>query len=442
MAAPVSNLTAAITARMLAKPEGFDALYAVNKRKHKMIGLVDFLGGQSKAMEIDTNDGLISSMKMGDYMTNAVVATATQNGPNIDLTFSGSYNQFRTGFAVHDKNRKLAMVSAVGAGTMTISPLDNTLTAGTDFAVGTYCIESFNVSKTLSSTSPEYKQFLPDTLYNYLQISRESMTLSAMDYVSTYIDGTAGSKQHAAAMIQMEIALRKLADSIETRMFIGQAASAVTVVNGVSSGTGNTNGGIDWALTNRGGQLDVQSSLATSDYLLDILVNLREQTGMTSNHFLFIGGPRARQNMATALQPYKLTAGKNSVLEGAGLAVDGVNTTFGFVEFMDTWYMADPYADPQISTITGNRKLSDEFYIFCVQPTVDFYGGSAPLIRQCYKDTQGIQMTHVNGLVDNNGRRITGSTANSIDGVTVDFYTNSGIDIVDASGMYGFKLSA
>jgi hypothetical protein len=51
-------------------------------------------------------------------------------------------------------------------------------------------------------------------------------------------------------------------------------------------------------------------------------------------------------------------------------------------------------------------------------------------------------MTHVNGLVDNNGRRITGSTAASNDGVTVDFYTNSGIDIVDASGMYGFKLSA
>jgi len=109
---------------------------------------------------------------------------------------------------------------------------------------------------------------------------------------------------------------------------------------------------------------------------------------------------------------------------------------------MDTWYMADPYADPQISSITGTRKLSNEFYIFCVQPTVDFYGGSAPLIRQCYKDSQGISMTHVDGLVDQNGNRKTGATSNSIDGVTVDFYTNSGIDIVDASGMYGFKLSA
>lgn len=438
MAAPVSNLPAAMTARMLNKPEGFDALYAVNKRRHKMIGLVDFLGGQSKAMEVDTNNGLISSMKMGDYMTNAVVATATQNGTSIDLTFNGGYNQFRVGFAVHDKNRKLAIVTAAAAGAITISPLDNTLTAGTDFAVGTYCIESFNVSKTYSSTSPDYKLYVPDTLYNYLQISRESMTLSAMDFYKTYIDGTAGSKVHAAAMIQQEMALRKLADSIETRMFIGQAATGVSVVGG----TGNTNGGIDWALVNRGGQLDVQSSLPDTDYMLDILVNLREQTGMVSNHFLFIGGPRARQNMATALQNYKITAGVNSVLEGKGLAVDGVNTTFGYIEFMDTWYMSDPYSDPQLSTITGQRKLSDEFYIFCVQPTVDFYGGSAPLIRQCYKDTQGIQMTHVDGLINQNGQRISGSTATSTDGVTVDFYTNSGIDIVDASGMYGFKLSA
>lgn len=438
MGAPVSNLPAAITARLLAKPEGFDTLYAVNKRRHKMIGLVDFLGGQSKSMKIDTNNGLISSMKMGDYMTNAVVATATQNGAGIDLTFNGAYNQFKVGWAVHDKNRKLGIISAAAPGAITINPIGNTLTAGTDFAVGTYCIESFNVSKTYGSDSPDYKLYAPDVLNNFLQISRSSMTLSAMDYVATYIDGTAGSKEHASAQIQMELALRNLADSIETRMFIGQAVENVSVVGG----TGNTNGGIDWALTNRGGQLDVQSSLPTSDYMLDILTGLREQTGMVSNHFLFIGGPRARQNMATALQPYKLTAGKDSVLEGKGLAVDGVNTTFGFIEFMDTWYMADPYADPQISTITGTRKLSNEFYIFCVQPTVDFYGGSAPLIRQCYKDNQGINMTHVDGLVDQNGNRKTGSTANSIDGVTVDFYTNSGIDIVDASGMYGFKLSS
>jgi len=438
MAAPVSNLSAAVTARALAKPEGFDVLYAVNKHRHKMIGLVDFIGGQTKSLQIDTNDGLISSMKMGDYMTNAVVVTATQSGANIVLTFGGGYNQFRQGFAVMDKNRKLAIVTSASAGTITISPLDNTLTAGTDFATGTYCIEAFNVSKTLSSTSPEFKQYLPDTLHNYTQISRESMTLSAMDYVSTYIDGTAGSKQHASAMIQLEIAMRKLADSIETRMFVGQAASNVSVVGG----TGNTNGGIDWALANRGGQLDVQSALPDTNYMLDILVNLREQVGMTTSNFLFIGGARARQNMATALQNYKITAGTNSVLEGSGLAVDGVNTTFGHIQFMDTWYMSDPYSNPQISAITGNRKLSDEFYIFAMQPTIDFYSADAPLIRMCYKDTQGIQMTHVNGLVDNNGRRISGSTANSVDGVTVDFYTNSGIDIVDASGMYGFKLSA
>jgi len=438
MAAPVSNLPAAITARLLAKPEGFDTLYAVNKRRHKMIGLVDFLGGQSKSMQVDTVDGLISSMKMGDYMVNAVVATATQNGLGIDLTFNGAYNQFKVGWAVHDKNRKLGIITAAAAGAITINPIGNTLTAGTDFAVGTYCIESFNVSKTYGSTSPDFKLYAPDVLNNYLQISRSSMTLTAMDYYKTYIDGTAGSKEHAAAQIQMTLALQQLADQMETRMFIGQSVAAVNVVGG----TGNTNGGIDWALVNRGGQLDVQSSVPTVDYMLDILTSLREQTGMTSNHFLFIGGPRARQNMATALQPYKLTAGKNSVLDGAGLAVDGVNTTFGYIEFMDTWYMADPYSDPQISSITGTRKLSNEFYIFCVQPTVDFYGGSAPLIRQCYKDSQGISMTHVDGLVDQNGNRKTGATSNSIDGVTVDFYTNSGIDIVDASGMYGFKLSA
>jgi len=103
--------------------------------------------------------------------------------------------------------------------------------------------------------------------------------------------------------------------------------------------------------------------------------------------------------------------------------------------------MADPLANPQLSSITNQRKISDEFYIFCIQPTIDAYGADAPLIRMCYKDNQGISTTYVEGLIDANGKRIQGKTASSTDGVTTDFYTNSGIDIVDASGMYGFKLT-
>lgn len=441
MAAPVSNLTAAVIQRALQTPQGFDVLYGVNKRRHKMIGLVDFIGGQSKSMQVDTANGLISSMKLDDYKVKAVVATAVQNGTSLDLTFTdAAYNQFKVGFAVMDKNRTLGIVLTASAGAVTIGQLTQTLTAGTDFAVGTYAIEVFNVSQTYNSTSANYKKYLPDVLENYLQISRGSMQLAAMEYYQTYIDGTAGSKVHQSALLQQYLALKELADGIESRMFIGQAGTGLPVLPGGE--LGNTNGGIDWALVNRGGQLDTSASLLTQSYLLEILTTLREKTGMVSNHFLFIGGPRARQNAATFLQPYKLTAGKNSVLEGKGLAVDGVNTTFGYIEFMDTWWMADPYANPQLSSITGQRKISDEFYIFCIQPTVDAYSQDAPLIRMCYKDNQGISTTYVEGLVDANGKRISGKTASSTDGVTTDYYTNSGIDIVDASGMYGFKLSS
>lgn len=441
MAAPVSNLPAAVISRALQTPQGFDVLYAVNKRRHKMIGLVDFIGGQSKAMQVDTANGLISSMKLDNYKVRATIATCVQNGTSLDLTFSdASYNQFKVGFAVMDKNRTLGIVLTASAGAITIGQLTQTLTAGTDFATGTYAIEVFNVSQTYNSTSANYKKYLPDTLSNYLQISRGSMQLSAMEYFKTYIDGTAGSKEHAAALLQQRLALQELADGIEARMFVGQAGTGLPVLPGGE--LGNTNGGIDWALVNRGGTLDTQSSVLTQSYLLDVLTTLREKTGMVSNHFLFIGGPRARQNVATFLQPYKLTAGRNSVLEGKGLAVDGVNTTFGFIEFMDTWWMADPEANPQLSTITGQRKISDEFYIFCMQPTVDAYNADAPLIRMCYKDNQGISTTYVEGLIDANGKRIQGKTASSTDGVTTDYYTNSGIDIVDASGMYGFKLSS
>ena len=450
MAAPAgSPINASEIARLLASPKGFNALYVVNKRKHALIGLFDYIGGQSKALKIDSVNGVISGMKLDNYKTRSVITGApTLASGYLTVTVADSTN-FLLNYVVSDKMGNLGVVvDKPSTTTIKLGQVNAALTTSMFVSSGSnnYAVQLFNVSATQGSDKPNFIKYLPDVYQNnYLQVSRGAMTLNAAEFNATFIDGVQGAKNYQAAFMQYQVALNNFADGIEARMYNGQAATGVLLADG---STGNTNGGIDWAIQNRGGIYDTLSSFPSTDYILQTLVQLRENTGRPNSEFVFVCGPGAKFKIANALQNYKITAGKNSVLDGSGLAVDGFNTTFGYVSLMDSWYLGDKFWNPSVSGVTGNRKQSDEFYIITLDSTPDFFGAEAPMVRMCYRDEPGvagasITTSWVNGLIDKDGMRINNaSTANSLDQVTVNWYTNSGIDIVDASGLYAMKLSS
>jgi hypothetical protein len=453
MAAPAgSPINAQEIARLLASPKGFNALYAVNKRKHALIGLFDYIGGQSKALKIDSVNGVISSMKLDNYKTRSLITNTATAGPGsgqLTVTVSDNSN-FLINYVIADKMGNLGViVGKNGTTQLYINPVNATLTTSMFATSGAnnYAVQLFNISSTQGSDKPDFIKYLPDVYQdNYLQVSRGSMTLSAAEFNATFIDGVQGAKNYQAAFMQYQAALNNFADGIEARMYNGQAAANVALGN--SQQPGNTNGGLDWAIKNRGGIYDVLPSFPSTSQILDTLVQLRENTGRPNSEFVFVCGPGAKFQIANALQNYKITAGKSSVLDGSGLAVEGFNTTFGYVSLMDSWYLGDKFWNPSVSSITGGRKQSSEFYIITLDATPDFFGAEAPLVRMCYRDEPGvagasITTSWVNGLIDKDGMRINNaSTANSLDQVTVNWYTNSGIDIVDASGLYAMKLSS
>ena len=446
-----SPINAQEIARLLATPKGFNALYVVNKRRHALIGLFDYIGGQSKALKIDSVNGVISSMKLDNYKTRSIITSPpTLLAGQLTVTVTaGEGTNFIPNYVVADLKGNLGVIASVTANTIVLNPVNQALTTSMFATSGSnnYAVQLYNVSATQGSDKPGFKKYLPDVFQNnYLQVSRGAMTLNAAEFNATFIDGVQGAKNYQAAFMQYQVALNNFADGIEARMFNGQAAANVSLTNGTESG--NTNGGLDWAIQNRGGIYDVLNAFPSTNYILDVLTQLRENTGRPNSEFVFICGPSAKAAIALALQNYKTTAGKSSVLDGAGLAVDGFNTTFGYVTLMDSWYMGDKFWNPSVSSITGTRKMSNEFYILTLDATPDFFGAEAPLVRMCYRDEPGvagasITTSWVNGLIDKDGMRINNaSTANSLDQVTVNWYTNSGIDIVDAAGLYAFKLNS
>jgi hypothetical protein len=448
---PTTPINASEIARLLATPKGFNALYAVNKRKHALIGLFDYIGGQSKALKIDSVNGVISSMKLDNYKTRSFITASNPtivNGNQLLVAVTDA-SDFLLNYVVTDKMGNLGVVVNKTSNSITLSAVNAALTTSMftgGSTAGSYAVQLFNVSATQGSDKPDFIKYLPDVFQNnYLQVTRGSMTLNAAEFNATFIDGVQGAKNYQAAFMQYQVALNNFADGIEARMYNGQAAANVTLAG---SQTGNTNGGLDWAIKNRGGIYDTLASFPSTSYILEKLVELRENTGRPNSEFVFICGPSAKFKIANALQQYKITAGKASVLDGAGLAVEGFNTTFGYVSLMDSWYLADKFWNPSISAATTARKQSDEFYIITLDATPDFFGAEAPLVRMCYRDEPGvagasITTSWVNGLIDKDGMRINNaSTANSLDQVTVNWYTNSGIDIVDAAGLYAMKLSS
>lgn len=449
---PTSPINASEIARLLATPKGFNALYVVNKRKHALMGLFDYIGGQSKALKIDSVDGVISSMKLDNYKIRSTIFQATVfTSSQLTVTVTDGTG-FLVNHVVMDKNRTLGVITNVSGNVLTLKPITTTGSfISTDFAysnsIQNWVVQLYNVSATSGSDAPAHNKFLPDVFdNNYLQVSRGSMSLTAAEFNATFIDGVQGAKNYQAAFMQYQIALNNFADGIEARMYNGIPAKNVQL--GAGSMPGNTNGGLDWAIQTRGGIWDANNAFPSNDYIFDVLTQLRENTGRPNSEFVFVCGPSAKAKIALAFQPYKITAGKNSVLDGAGLAVEGFNTTFGYVTLMDSWYMGDKFWNPQMSSITQTRKMSNEFYIITLDATPDFFGAEAPLVRMCYRDEPGvagasITTSWVNGLIDKDGMRINNaSTSNSLDQVTVNWYTNSGIDIVDAAGLYAFKLNS
>ncbi len=101
-----------------------------------------------------TSDGSFSTPIKNVQNVQAQIATVTQSGPNLVLTFAdATYAAFRTKQKVEDSNMYEGYVVYSSPGTVTIAPLNNptTLTSGTHFKVGTTIRATGMIGATMNS---------------------------------------------------------------------------------------------------------------------------------------------------------------------------------------------------------------------------------------------------------------------------------------------------
>lgn len=437
-----TSLDAALVARGLEDPQGYTHLYQITNRRYGFTGLIGYLNRNTESIQVQGVEGKIYSMIQNPTNVYGQIASSTGTTTQLVLTLTDSaYNEFRTNWIVQDNlTGKQAYVSAHSAGSVTLVPSDGgTFTVGTHFAANNYVISMSNNSSDYNSGTTEKIYYAPQSQVNYLKIARDSSAFARRNFDKSFVD-RAWKGARPAMMLNQEFQMVQTFSRDMEKDFMYGLAVETYLPNGDRA---HQNGGLAWAIANREGGISVAASSAVSfdDDIKPALVQIRELTNRAKQEIVIIAGANARQRIVDQLQPYKLTAGTNSVLQGKGLDVEVIDTTFATLSFVDSIILNDPTVYPQISSITGTRIKSEEIFMIPIAQ-IEVNGGElAPPIRKCYFNFDGVKMYTKQGLVDSNGNPLS-TTFSEEDGFTSGLIRDNGIDIPAPIGFYHRYLTA
>lgn len=383
-------------------------------------------------------DGKYEKYKRGKTNIVASVATVTQSGNNLVLTFvDPTYDKFLLGDVVQDPNYVQGRIIAAAPGTITIAPYPGTtaLDATTQFQVATLCIFLFDASGTYGSTGKGNRFFLPQQYINYPSNTRESVTLTRADKVETYVTES-GSK---FAYVQAEVdCMNRFFKSMEFKYWFSQYG-APTASTYQGSVTGNR--GLRQSIVTDGVYMPMASA-PTADNLRDMLSQLGNRNTMSGQRFTGLIGRDALINIQnTMTQPYIQFAGSRNTFGGE--AVEGLNVMMYAIGDVRLDLIVAPILNDQdLSSPTSapgatGTKLSNSIYIVNFDdvpalggggmcPAIEkFHFGDKEILRKAVTGMTG-PMTDDTGMGSLDGFDL---TASDVDGYSVHFEANTGIDV-------------
>lgn len=342
--------------------------------------LIDALN-PSGSFSVESDDG---SMRVGFYPRQEVVATiatVTQNGANLDITWTDpNYEGFRPKVMVQDSDHWQGIVVSVSAGAMTIAPatyptaLDATLHFVAGRSVNTLQSGSANFNST--GLINLYKQ--PDYRLNYCAVARESHTVARREKFQSFIfDNVLMSY----TMGEVQMIQRFMKNKVKDMLY--SAPGTFNSVEGVT----NRYEGLRLAVLNQGGRFISQPALpTTTDVIVDLDFMASNDPAM-SQDFLWIMGRRMWSHINTIFggTNIQFTVSK-AVVNGNQLNFDIPQVTINgiTVKVMILGMFDDKVTFPTISQVAGaGLKESNTYAMINLAPIPDAVtGGLVPSVRK------------------------------------------------------------
>jgi hypothetical protein len=415
------------------------------QRPDKMGEVYDYSGGYNlftlildrinEKKRIDAAYGKTSKWVIGLPVTSAQIASATQSGSNVIITFTDpTYPFFRERDNVINNvsSNVRAIVTVTAPGTVTIMPaIDGEVILASNYPTNSYLTEQWN-THAYSNTGMTPIFEVPAETFNYTEIIRDSCRINRNDIQNSW----ATFKGKPWLFSQETRMMQRVAKKLEMQAMYGQMGFRTTEQTG-------SNGGLQWAIQDsvRGGISIPYTSAPTQAQFVDFMNQIANRYNQRNVEMTALVGRNFLSTIQSFTQPYILNAGIRNTF-GQDL-VKGIDTYMwaqaGWrVNFVLLPCLDDDLDFAQTTTIPGlTGTLASNFcYVIDTTPFMDVSGTSGmPGMQRIYHGENEVLYKVIPGVMDGGieagSPLFSGSlAANSTNETSCEFYTDCGVDIM------------
>ena len=283
--------------------------------------------------------------------------------------------------------------------------------------------------------------YIPEVFLNYLSVKREGHNWAATDGIKTRPKFVGGNWSDSG----IAMACQRLLKDIERSTING----VQTRYNSAIGGPQDCNGGIDWSIQNRGGQVSPMAAAPSQAQFENWLINIHDRKASAKPKMLMLGRQLYRwitQNFPNGfITQVNIDTGD---AKGVDMNYRRYNVAGMEVNLMtNIQVLQDPNFDPTLSALGGRRR---EWYGYCIDtdPVPVIGGGTRPAIEKIHFGESPFYAVFNAGIREfavgaQNGQQLmaaagatTSINANAIDGNSFQILYHGGVDMVGAySGM-------
>jgi hypothetical protein len=435
MASPVSNLSLRdnLIANSLDEREFAAMVYSSDFGYNKIQQLIDIMNPFGA---VSVENPKFEVAKLGNLSIAQTIGIAsTLTGTNLLVTFSQPNSNFRVKDIVYDSNLIGGRVAQVVSSTQIIlEPYTNTTwTVGTQFTAGMTAKVGFDASGNLGSRGKTSLTFSPETTYNYTGISRDTTVQYRRDRIKTYVKWK-GKNWYTS---QQELMMTAFSKMLEFKYMFSERKAGSGV-----EGDYNTTGGVRWNIINNGGKYFPISNNLTKASFDDILYQFSMTVANNSRKVVALMGKQAMFNIQTNItaDPIKFAGDRNTF---GGMNVMGWDVMkYGIggmeIDFVNYPLFDDPTLFPELSTITGQPKMSSSILLIDTSPVEAVDGsGMVPPIQKRYFGDKEFYHNFLPGMIGPNGPDASSIksgdailSVSDIDGVEMEILCDDGLYII------------
>lgn len=443
-----------IDAALVAKPSKFNNAYRSQLATYNSVDLfIDRmnLGGSVREDNAKHEFFIYPAARISLYTsTNSTVLT---NG-NLEVTLAvpsnvSLQNTYRVSEVVQDDNYVQGQIKRVGVNTLELEANTGvTWNASTHFVAGIPVPVMYNAQVDGPSAGMTSLTYTPSQDYQYLQIQRESHSVSRRSILKptwATIDGgqpwSHFDIKQANIRYLKAMAMQRLFGQRNLSGTLGSPTS-VTRSRGIREAIVETNPDLYF----RG------SSILDEAYLQNMITRYRETlNGTVTELMCFTGSSQMSNLQANILRPYLVTAGDNNTFGGVdvrGLNIKRYDFNGMTVALIHAGVLDDPNLSP-ISSITGQRKFGGSMFFLSPQ-SVPGTEGMIPPIVPLHMGPTRYTAGFINGIVDASlltkdfiagAQHVNSERVSDVDAATYYVYGDCG-DRINASQFMLFEYAA